>query len=106
MEQVVNIWARRLMWVLWPSFLVAGLFEMLVFAMVDPQDLHWAGHPLEISRQGIYTVAFFLFWSLTLLSSGLTALLAMPPSEVNRVSDNSAAPTSNADSMARAHKTR
>lgn len=84
MEIGDNMWARRLMWVVWPAFLVAGVLEMLVFAMVDPQDLHWAGQPLELSRQGIYTVAFFVFWALTLLGCGLTALLAMAPSEVNR----------------------
>ncbi len=38
-----------------------------------------------MSRQGIYTVAFFVFWLLTLLASGMTALLAMSPAEVNRV---------------------
>jgi hypothetical protein len=79
-----NTWAKRLMWVVWPAFLVAGILEMLVFAMVDPHDLHWAGQPLEMSRQGIYTVAFFVFWALTLVACGLTALLAMTPQEINR----------------------
>ena len=27
--------------ILWPAFLMAGVIEMLVFAMVDPGDLHW-----------------------------------------------------------------
>lgn len=76
--------AKRLMWIAWPAFLVAGLMEVLVFAMVDPQDLHWFGHPLALSREGVYTLAFFAFWILTMLSSALTALLAMSPFEVNR----------------------
>lgn len=76
--------AKRLMWIVWPAFLVAGLMEMLVFAMVDPQDLHWFGHPLAMSREGVYTLAFFAFWLLALISSALTALLAMSPGEVNR----------------------
>lgn len=76
--------AKRLMWIVWPAFLVAGLMEMLVFAMVDPQDLHWFGHPLAMSREAVYTLAFFAFWLLALISSALTALLAMPPGEVNR----------------------
>ena len=80
-----KMWTKRLMWVIWPAFLVAGILEMLVFAMVDPQDLHWAGQPLDLSRQGIYTVAFFVFWALTTVASGLTALLAMPPEEVNHL---------------------
>lgn len=84
MDSIDNVWPKRLMWVVWPAFLVAGVLEMLVFALIDPQDLRWAGEPLEMSRQGIYSVAFFIFWLLTLLSSGMTALLAMSPAEVNR----------------------
>lgn len=75
---------QKLMWIAWPAFLVAGVLEMLVFAMVDPQDLHWFGRPLELSRQGIYTVAFFVFWGVTMLSSALTTLLAMSPFELNQ----------------------
>ena len=75
---------QRLMWIVWPAFLMAGVIEMPVFAMVDPQDLHWFGHPLEISRQGVYTLAFFVFWLITSISGGLTTLLSMSPFEVNR----------------------
>lgn len=52
------MWAQRMMWIAWPAFLIAGVLEMLVFAMVDPNDLHWFGRPVEWSRQAIYTVAF------------------------------------------------
>jgi hypothetical protein len=78
---------RRLMWIVWPAFLVAGLLEMLVFALVDPQDLHWAGQALPLSSQGIYTLAFFVFWALAMVASGLTAVLAMTPNEVNHPED-------------------
>jgi len=75
---------QRLMWIVWPAFLLAGVMEMLVFAMVDPQDLHWMGQPLEWSRQGIYTAAFFVFWGVTAASSALTALLTLPAEEINQ----------------------
>ena len=78
------MFAKRLMWIAWPAFLVAGLLEMLVFAMVDPQDLHWFGQPVALSRQGIYTLAFFVFWGITMLSSALTTLLALSPFELNQ----------------------
>ena len=74
---------QRWMWITWPSFLVAGLIEVLVFAFVDPQDLHWFGHELELSRQAIYTLAFFFFFAMTMLSSALTTLLALSSEEVN-----------------------
>lgn len=76
--------AQRWMWIAWPAFLVAGLLEVLVFAFVDPQDLHWFGHGLDLSRQAVYTLAFFAFWGLTMLASGLTTLLSLSPFEVNR----------------------
>lgn len=81
--QTTSLLARRIMWVVWPSFLMAGALEILVFAMVDPQDIHWFGQSVQLSRQGIYTIAFFAFWFVTLLSSALTALLAIPSLEVN-----------------------
>jgi hypothetical protein len=75
---------QRLMWIVWPAFLVAGLLEVVVFAVVDPQDLHWFGRAVEMSRQGVYTLAFFVFWGITMVSSALTTLLARSPFEVNR----------------------
>lgn len=78
------MWQKRLMWIVWPAFLAAGVLEMLVFAVVDPQELHWNGQSLLWSREAIYTVAFFLFWGVAIVSNGLTALLAMPSEEVNR----------------------
>lgn len=76
--------AQRLMRIAWPAFLLAGVIEMLVFALVDPQDLQWFGHPLALSREGVYTLAFFAFWLLSMASSALTTLLSMSPFEVNR----------------------
>jgi hypothetical protein len=76
--------AKRLMWIAWPAFLLAGVIEMLVFAVVDPQSLQWFGQPLRLSREAVYTLAFFIFWLLTMASSALTTLLVMSPFEVNR----------------------
>ena len=77
------MWGKRLMVIAWPAFLVAAVLEMLVFALVDPGDLHWSGSPLSLSREAVYTLAFFVFWGLTMASSALTTLLSLPASEVN-----------------------
>jgi uncharacterized membrane protein YcfT len=82
--QETSILVKRIMWIVWPSFLMAGVLEMFAFAMVDPQDIHWLSQTMQLSRQGIYTVTFFVFWLVTMLSSALTALLAISPFEVNR----------------------
>lgn len=76
---------QRVMCVVWPAFLVAAVLEMVVFALVDPQDLHWfSGAALDWSREAIYTAAFFFFWAMAAISGGITTLLSLPPSEVNR----------------------
>lgn len=76
--------AQRVMWIAWPAFLMAAVMEMVVFAFVDPSELHWAGESLGWSRQAVYTLAFFVFWGLTMASGALTTLLSMSPWEVNR----------------------
>lgn len=70
---------KHAMWIAWPAFLLAGVLEMLVFALVDPGDLHWQGQPLAWSRAAVYTVSFFVFWAITAASSALTVLLAAQP---------------------------
>lgn len=78
------MWTQRIMWIAWPAFLAACVMEMMVFALVDPGDLQWGGQPLALSRQGVYTLAFFAFWAVTAVASALTTLLAVSPFELNR----------------------
>ncbi len=75
---------QRMMWIAWPAFLMAGVMEMVVFAFVDPGALYWFDQPLQVSREGIYTIAFFVFWAVIMASSALTTLLALSPFEMNR----------------------
>ncbi len=69
---------RRLMWIVWPAFLVAAAAELAFFSVVDPLDLHVFGAPLEMSRQAIYTLGFFGFWAVGMASSALTLFLMQP----------------------------
>ncbi len=75
---------ERLMWIAWPAFLVAAVLEMMVFAVLDPETLSLFGEQVGWSRYAVYTVTFFIFWGMTMVSSALTTLLAMSPFEVNR----------------------
>ena len=72
---------RRIMWIVWPAFLMAGVAELVFFSVFDPFDLHFFGAPLEMSRQAIYTMGFFGFWGLGIASSALTLFLARPDFE-------------------------
>lgn len=75
--------AQRLMWILWPGFVMAAVAELIFFALVDPQDLYLFGQPLEMSRTAIYSVGFFCFWALMSGTSALTCLLQRSPFETN-----------------------
>jgi hypothetical protein len=74
---------QKVMWIAWPAFLMAGVLELLVFAVVDPQDMHWFGQPFEISRQAAYTLSFFVFWLVISIAGALTVILSLPANEVN-----------------------
>ena len=66
---------RLLIWILWPSFLVAGLAEGLLFTVVNPQELLFFGHHPNISDEGVYTIGFFVIWIFCAVSSALTAYI-------------------------------
>lgn len=75
---------QRALQILWPAFLMAGVLEMLVFAMVDPSELHgFGGAPLEMSRQSVYALAFVVFWAVIATAGWLTALLSTSAHDVN-----------------------
>ena len=68
------------MMVAWPSFLMASVLEMLVFALVDPHALQGAGNiPLDLSATGVYSLAFFLFWAAIAAAGALERWLSTPP---------------------------
>nr|WP_130483856.1 hypothetical protein [Sphaerotilus mobilis] len=59
---------------------MAGVLEMLVFAFVDPEALHWlGGAPVNLDRTAVYSIAFFLFWVVLGLSGAITQLLLREP---------------------------
>lgn len=67
--------------ILWPAFLMAGVVEMVVFAMVDPQDLHGlGGAPIELSASAVYSLAFFFFWAAFVVAGAMMAILIRAPS--------------------------
>ncbi len=74
---------QTLMAIAWPAFLAACLLEFLVFALVDPADLHLAGHALALPRQAVYALGFFGFWIVAMGCSATTALLMRTPAQVN-----------------------
>ena len=79
--------------ILWPAFMVAGVLEMLVFAVIDPRDLHWFGGPaIDWPPVAIYSVTFLMFWGAIATAGALTALLSLTAEELNARGDASAEP--------------
>ena len=75
-----------MMAILWPAFLMAGVLEMLVFALIDPHDLHWfGGAPVDLSASAVYSLAFFVFWAVIATAGALTQLLKMTAEDVNQL---------------------
>lgn len=64
-EKKMRLWGL----VLWPSFMAACALEVLIFALIDPGEVNWPGNWGHPSRRSVYTVAFFCFWGITMVSS-------------------------------------
>ena len=76
----------RVLAILWPAFLMAGVLEMLVFALIDPHDLHWfGGAPVDLSASAVYSLAFFVFWAVISTAGALTQLLKLTAQDVNQL---------------------
>lgn len=81
---MTNEVAQRILWVLWPAFLVAAVAELVFFAVFDPADLAPFGVPLDAERLPVYTLFFFFFWAIGAAESALTVFLQRSPFEINR----------------------
>ena len=69
----------RAMTIVWPSFLMAGVLEGMVFSVVDPTELRFGTNLIDVSPQAVYTVAFLAFWAVLSTSGALTTLLWIDP---------------------------
>ena len=58
---------------LWPSFLIAGIAEMIFFSIFNPDELLPFGHSVEAGRLAVYSIGFLGFW----LISAAAGLLAV-----------------------------
>jgi hypothetical protein len=67
----------RTLTILWPSFLMAGVLDGIVFSLVDPADGQVVRFASGVSPPGIYTLGFFVFWCVIACASGMTALLVV-----------------------------
>jgi hypothetical protein len=76
--------ARTLIWILWPSFIVAGMAEAVFFTIVDPGELMLFGNPVELGKTAVYSLGFFAFWAATAGSSALTCFFQKSAAQINQ----------------------
>ena len=70
---------QKVVAVLWPSFLMAGVATVIFFTVFDPQEISLCmGGSEPVDRLGAYTLGFFAFWLLTSVSSALTCYFRRP----------------------------
>ena len=70
---------NKVIWVLWPAFIAAGIAEIVFFTLMDPRQLYLLGQPVELSATATYSLGFLLFW-LVCVGSSLMTYFMMPKS--------------------------
>jgi len=70
--------------ILWPSFIVGGIGEVIFFTVFDPRELYLFGEATSLSRLAVYSIGFFLCWAFAAASSALTVFLASPSKDTGR----------------------
>jgi hypothetical protein len=75
----VRPFRERALLILWPSFVMAGVLDALVFVVVDPSTLHGFGlDSVSGSASAVYSIAFLVFWLVISTAGAITHLLEGP----------------------------
>jgi hypothetical protein len=72
---------QRVVAILWPSFIVAGIATVLFTTAFDPAIVF---NEYDISRLGAYTICFFLFWLLGVATAAATCYFLQPSQTINK----------------------
>ena len=75
---------QRVIQILWPSFLVAGIADIIFTTLFDPLEIMYRGEALIEHRIAAYTIGFFVFWLLGITSSLLTCYFQCSANQINR----------------------
>jgi hypothetical protein len=75
---------ENLIRILWPSFIVGGIGEVIFFTVFDPQELYLFGEASSLSRLAVYSIGFFMCWAFAAASSAFTCFLHRSADQINR----------------------
>ena len=72
---------QRIVAILWPSFITAGIATILFSTAFDP-DVIFVDY--DISRLGVYSISFFLFWIFGAMTAAATCFFLKPCEAINK----------------------
>ena len=72
---------QRVIAILWPSFITAGIATVLFTVTFDPAEIFF---DYDVSRLGIYTICFFLFWLFGAITAMSTCYFLKPCQAINK----------------------
>jgi hypothetical protein len=84
---------NKLFFIFWPSFLIAGIAEVVFFTVVNPQELYLFGQAVNFSTVATYSIGYFGFWTICAASSYATCFFQRSGKEINVETIRQTAPT-------------
>ena len=72
---------QRVIAILWPSFITAGIATILLSVTFDP-DVIFIDY--DVSRLGVYSICFFLFWLFGAVTAMSTCYFLKPCQAINK----------------------
>lgn len=79
---------QRIIAVLWPAFIMAGIATVLFTTAFDPAVIFI---DYDISRLGSYTITFFLFWAFGTATAAATCYFLKPCEAINKARERAKA---------------
>lgn len=79
---------QRVVAVLWPAFIMAGIATILFTAAFDPSVIF---AEQDISRLGFYTITFFVFWIFGISTAAATCYFLKPCEAMNKTRERAKA---------------
>ena len=76
---------QRVIAILWPSFITAGIATILFTTAFDPQIIFF---DYDVSRIAIYSKTFFIFWLFGAVTSMATCFFLRPCSTASKKNDD------------------
>ena len=79
---------QRVIAILWPSFITAGIATVLFTVTFDPAEIFI---DYDVSRLGVYTICFFMFWLFGAVTATSTCYFLKPCQAINKAREEAEA---------------